>query len=439
MGFAARMAMLNVFVIGVSDGQRPLFESLPIASNCRFHRLLDGASLRNPRNIPIRELLKRARSQLDEFDQSIDAITGYWDFPVSCMVPILCAERGLASPPLDGVLRCEHKFWSRVLQREVIPEHVPRFAAVDPFENGIESRPPLPFPFWLKPIKSFNAYLGFRIDDEDKFSYALPRIRAGISALGDPFDFALEKVERPSKIRGVGGSHCIAEEIISTGRQCTAEGYVHGEDVVVFGIVDSLRVGSSSTFARYQYPSRLPAAACNEMMEISRRVIRHIGLLNSHFNIEYYWHEDSGQYWLLEINPRISQSHSQLFADVDGVANHAVSVDLALGRRPEFPHRKGPYACAAKFFLRRTRDAVVTRVPSPRRMAEIEHEVGGVKIELEVEEGTRLSDLGAQESYSYELAWIYVGGADEQELLRKHETVVGMMDIRLERVHGEAS
>ncbi len=429
-------AQKNVFVVGFDELHRDLFEALPAAAECSFHPLLSRAEQRNPEHLPVRVLLDRARRQLDAFPGSVDGIGGYWDFPTSCIVPILCSERGLPSAPLEAVLRCEHKYWSRVLQREVVPEHVPEFCAVDPFDPSAAESIPLNFPFWIKPVKSFNSYLGFYVGGPDDLEQALAHIRAGIGSLAEPFDYVLSMIELPPEIKPITGAHCIAEQIISGGRQCTVEGWGFRGEYEVYGVIDSIRYPGRSTFARYQYPSTLPAEVQERMAEISRRVMQHMGFEGSHFNIEYFWEPDTGRIWLLEINSRISQSHSELFAKVDGAANHAVLVDLALGRRPNLPHREGPFSCAAKFYERAFRDAVVRRVPDRARIEEIEARFPGAAVHVLVNPGTRLSDLIRQESYSYELAWIYMGASDEESLLADHRALVEMLDIELELVTG---
>jgi hypothetical protein len=430
------LAQKNVFVIGLDELHRDLFEALPAAAECSFHPLLGGEPP-NPLHIPPRVLLERARAELDAFPGSVDGIAGYWDFPTSCIVPILCAERGLPSAPLEAVLRCEHKYWSRVLQREVIPQHVPGFCVVDPFDSRAAESIELDFPFWIKPVKSFNSYLGFYVGGPGDLEHALASIRTGIGSLAEPFDYVLSMIELPPKIKPVTGAHCIAEQIISAGRQCTVEGWGFRGEYQVYGVIDSIRHPGRSTFARYQYPSSLPAEVQQQMAEISCRVMRHLGYDGSHFNIEYFWDPDTGRIWLLEINSRISQSHSELFAKVDGAANHAVLVDLALGRRPDLPYREGPFRCAAKFYERAFQDGVVRSVPSRERIKEIEGRFPGAAVHVRVRPGTRLSDLGRQESYSYELAWIYMGAADEENLLADHDELVEMLDIELEPVAGQ--
>ena len=430
---------LEVFIVGLDDFHLPLLEALPVARECRFHPLLTKADLRDAARISLTELLDRARRQMDAFGGSVDAVCTYWDFPASCLAPILAAERGLPTPPLDAVVRCEHKYWSRVEQQRVVPDCVPRFCAVDPFAPDAADRIDLDFPFWLKPVKSFNSYLGFRIDDRAGLMRALSRTRDEIHRIARPFDRVLERVDLPPEIADVGGSHCIAEAIISKGRQCTVEGYGFEGEIHLFGTIDSHRFAGRSTFSGYEYPSTLPEEVTRRMAEITEAVMRRIGYDGGAFNVEFFWDEEQDHLWLLEINSRVSQSHSALFASVDGQANHAVTIDLALGRTPHFPHRGGPFPRAAKFFVRTFQDGVLERVPTADEIARIEGDFPGSRIKLLLPAGVRLSDTPHQESYSYELAWVYTAGRTGEELARNFERIEERLNLHVESEARRAS
>ena len=195
--------------------------------------------------------------------------------------------------------------------------------------------------------------------------------------MGEPFDFVLSQLQLPPEVSGVGGRACLAEEA-ATGAQVTVEGYSFQGDVHVYGTVDSITCPDSSSFLRYQYPSSLPAAVTQRMAELSGRVIRQIGLDGITFNIEYFWDADHDTISLLEVNPRHSQSHAELFEQVDGVANHDHMLQLALGREPRPRHREGPYDIAAKWFVRRTTDGVARRVPTAEEVEQVEREHPGL-------------------------------------------------------------
>lgn len=418
--------MKHVFVIGLTEPDLDRLRRIPGADGLRFHSLFDHDEIRGLEAFPVDELLGEAERRLADADCDVDGIIGYWDFPVSEMIPILCRSRGIPSASLESVLRCQHKYWSRLEQRRVAPEHTPEFALVDPERES--SEPPLPYPFWLKPIRSFRSHLGFRITDRVTFDAALEEIRRELPRIGDPFDKILQRVTLPAEVAGVGGTSCIAEQIIA-GRQCTLEGYARGRTVHVYGVVDSIRFPNRSSFARYQYPSHLPRRVRRRMAEVAERFITHVGFEDAPFNMEFFYDRPRDRINLLEVNTRISHSHTDLFEKVDGVSNQEVSVDLALGIEPRPAHRRGEFRHAAKCFVRRFADGTVTRVPTPDEIRDIEQAFPGTVVHLEVEEGTRLSDLPDQDAYSYELASVFVGASNRRELLRRYREAAARLDF----------
>jgi hypothetical protein len=137
---------------------------------------------------------------------------------------------------------------------------------------------------------------------------------------------------------------------------------------------------------------------------------------------------------LLEINPRHSQSHAELFEAVDGVANHEVMVLLGLGRDPSaHRHETGRYRMAAKWLLRRFEgDAYVRRVPTADEIADVGRQVPGTTIEISVAEGQRLSDLPEQDSYSYELAHLFVRAHSEAEMKEKYNKCAELLPFEFD-------
>ncbi|RNL82477.1 ATP-grasp domain-containing protein [Halostreptopolyspora alba] len=411
----------NIFVLGLDRINLETLRDLPHLARYRFHALLDVDELVGADEIPLAELLDKAREQLRSFDGSVDAIIGYWDFPVSSMVPLLCEEFGLRSAPLDAVVRCEHKYWSRLTQAEVIDEHPP-FALVR-LDEDPSPPPDVGFPMWLKPVKSSSSELAFLVENEEQFHGAVRRISEGVDRVGAPFNFVLSHVDLPPEVAEAGGRSCLAEGA-AQGMQVTVEGYSANGTVRVYGVVDSHTYDDSPSFARYQHPTSLPDTVVDRLTSISTRVVRHTGLDSSTFNIEFFWAPETDTITLLEINPRHSQSHAVLFEMVDGIPNHQIMVDLALGRTPELPHREGPHAVAATWFLRRFTDGTVRRVPTSDEVARVEREVPGVRIKIGVREGQRLSERHGQDSYSYELGRVYVGADDEAGMRERYAACV---------------
>ncbi|WP_372614596.1 acetyl-CoA carboxylase biotin carboxylase subunit family protein [Halomonas sp.] len=429
----------NIFVVGLNDFNRERLETLRGAEGWRFHGVIAPEAVYDTEIFDIAAMLEEATAQLEAFEGSIDAIVGYMDFPVSTMLPILCERFGVRSTSLESLLKCEHKYWSRRVQREVIPGHIPAFTAFDPFDDEAMTRigeAGLYFPFFVKPIKSSGSRLGFRIDTPEDFYQAIEQLRDSIGTIADPFNTVLEHARLPPEIAAVDGHFCMAEEIIG-GWQCTVEGYVFDGEVVSYGIVDSLRYPHVLSFFHYRYPSGLPEDVQATMVELTDTIMGHIGYDNAAFNVEYFWDEVQGRIWLLEINTRISQSHCDLFEKVDGVSNQQVTIDLGLGRRPDMPHRQGEFPMAAKFFHRVFfTDAVVTRVPTDAELAELLADFPGSKIAVQVEEGQRLSTLPEQDAYSFALAHVFMGAASAEQLLTDYDRLAARLAFDFDDIQG---
>lgn len=421
--------MRNIFVLGLDEHNHEALRSLPGAEEYRFLPLLDLADLTEREHLDMPGFLAEAERQLDSFDGAVDGIIGYWDFPVSSLLPLLCEPRGLPHAPLDAIVRCEHKYWSRLEQRAVAPDAVPRFAEVD--LEGARLPEGLSYPLWLKPVKAFSSELAFRVTDDEEYRWACEQIRQGAGRVGEPFQWVMDQVRLPTEVAEAGGTAGLAEEE-ARGQQLTVEGYVHGGRPRVYGVIDSRCYPDSSSFLCYEYPSRQPEGVRQRLRALTERVITRLGLDNTAFNIEYFYEPTEDALTLLEVNPRHSQSHASLFESVDGVANHDAVLRIALGEEPRHSSGNGDHAFAAKWFLRRFEDGFVRAVPSAEDLARAERECPGLHVEIIARPGEWLSDLPGQDSYSFEIANIFVGAQDAQEAERKYQECVRTLPFDIE-------
>lgn len=415
------MSKKQIYVIGLNDFNLDKLKSVRDADSYEFHGVIDPAALTETEDFSMKDLIGTARKEL-RAAKNVDGLVIYFDFPVSTMWPILCKEFGLRAPTLESLLKCEHKYWSRVEQQKVIPQHVPGFAAFDPKGQDPLSEIPFDFPFWIKPIKSSGSRLGFRINNKTDFDMAARILADNIDSIADPFNFVLDQAKLPAKIKAIDGHYCLAEQIIG-GRQCTVEGYVFDGKPRVYGVVDSIRHKNKVSFLRYQYPSRLPVDVRRRMARIANKYVKQVGFDNSCFNVEFYWDQKNDQIWFLELNTRLAESHCDLFEKIDGRSNHEIAIDIALGRKPDYPRRQGRFKVAAKFFHRRFEDARVTRAPTAKEIKQIEALYPGTVIRPQVKRNMRLSDLPEQDSYSFAVAHIFMGAGNQKRLLRNYRKV----------------
>lgn len=426
-------AKKNIFVVGLDEFNRKYLKDVSRASEYEFHQLLTFDEVVPGPNFDIPFLLQKAQDQISRFPGSIDAIVSYWDFPAVLMMPVLRKKMDLPGPELESILRCEHKYWSRLEQKKAIPENVPKFELIDPFDEQALSKLNLPFPFWIKPVKAHSSLLGYRINNERQFYQCMQEMRVGITGFAEALNAIMKYADLPKEVSQVHGGHCIAEEIISAGKQCTLEGYVLNGNVKIYGTVDSIRGRNRSSFERYEYPTRLPKAVQEQMQELAIKVIRQTGLNQSPFNIEFFYNPKQDRIFLLEINARISKSHSPLFERVDGVANHEVMINVALGEHPSFPTSKGAFTRAAKFMPRiygRDKATIILESPEQHEVEAVAKQFPGTEIQMHVQKGMKASDSCEKETYSYQLASIFMGANSHQTLMRQYRNCLPALDIR---------
>jgi len=427
------MSKKNIFIVGLDEFNRKKLENLPQAKECNFLPALDVSDIRNVESFDMKYLIEKAIKNIESAPGGVAGVATFYDFPGTDIVPILAAHFNLPGPTLESVLKCENKYWSRLEQHKVIPDHIPQFQAFDPFnDNAFHEMNLLP-PFWIKPIKAFKSFLSYQINGELQFKEAMEEVREHIEYIGKPFKYLMENYgEIPDEIAHMPET-CIAESPIG-GFQCTLEGYSQNGTVTGYGIVDSIREQDSSSFARYQYPSILPMEIQHRMIDIARSAISETGLDNSPFNIEFFYDQTSGNIYLLEINPRISQAHTDLFEKVHGFSHHHIMTELALGRKPPVMEKKGKYNIAGHFMVRTFEEGIVLQAPSEDEINQVKDQFPDTNIKILVKEGEKLSELAAlQDSYSYEIANIFIGGRDESDMLEKYQKILEILTFRIEK------
>lgn len=429
----------NIFILGHDEHHSADLLQIHDVEQFQFHPLLHSEEVIRQDNFFIDEKLEKARKILRDFGGSIDAIVCHWDFPATSMAAILCEEFNLPAPSLEAILKCSHKFWSRLEQRKAVPENTPQFCAVDPFDDHALDKITLDFPFWIKPVKGYASLLGFRINDADDFHRALKIVRDKIRRIGDPFNTILQRIALPAEVAAVDGNHLIAEQLIH-GLEIAPEGSVQQGQFRVHGVIDMVRDKNHKSFLRYEYPSQSPHHIQERAINIAEKVLKQIGFDNGCFNMEFFWNKKTDDLWIIEINPRISQSHSYQFEKVDGISNHEVAVHVALGDQIDFQHGAGSYKHAAKFLLRHysQEDVLVTSIPGKEALAQLKTVHPDTEVYLSVHKNQQLSTLTDQDAYSFVLAEIEIAAQTTHEMIEKYRQAVALLPFEFEPVRNSS-
>ena len=350
-------------------------------------------------------------------------VVGIDDFP-ACMLAALVAETfGFPFPSFESLFLCQHKYYSRLRQRDAAPEATPNFHMVDISRPLDPARVPIAFPAFVKPVKSYLSILARRLETFQDLSRAVAEAPARLGPVATMFDALVGVSPLDRKFRDVPASALLLEEPLA-GHQVTLDGYAYQGRVVPLGVVDSVFFPRTLSFARFEYPSRLPPRIQERMGRIAERVIAGVGLDRTFFNIEFFYREADDSIRIIEINGRMASQFAPLYRMLHGVDMYAMQLDMALGKDPGGREVRAPDrtvdGVAASFVMRRFQDGVVAHIPSSEERHRFHERFPDAFVEILVQEGERLSDeLQDDESYRYALVDLCAG--DWEELYRKYE------------------
>jgi biotin carboxylase len=290
----------------------------------------------------------------------IDGVLSSSDYPGATAAAALATRMGLPGSPPAAILRAAHKYYSRIAQRDAAPDATPAFDLVDPDRLG--RGPSIGFPCFVKPVKGAFSVMARKVRTRAELGEFLGSTNA--EEFRHSYVHIFDQLVRRYTDFEHGGGYFLAEEVLH-GRQATIEGWVADDEVQILGIVDSILHPGTKSFARFDYPSALPADIQERMAEISRRVVRELGLAWTLFNIEMIYEPFRNEVKIIEINPRVCGQFADLYAKVDGTSGYEIALQLAVGERPEAPRRRaGRYRVATSFPLRVYEPVRVERVPS---------------------------------------------------------------------------
>ena len=358
----------------------------------------------------------------------VDGVFSSSDYPGATVAAAIAARLGLSGPRPERVIAASHKYYSRIAQRRAAPEAVPRFGLVDP--GPPDGPPPLPFPFFLKPVKGSFSVLARRIENAEALraflaSEAVAEFTTGYMAIFNRLVAGLTHFE-------VDGRFFLAEELLP-GELVTVEGFACDGEVEILGVVDSTLDPATGSFLRFDYPSALPEAVQARMADLARRVVRELRLERTLFNVEMVFDCERERVSILEVNPRMCGQFADLYRKVDGTSGYEVALALALGERPRVRRGAGRYAAAASFPLRVFAPSRVLAAPGAQAVAAAEALHPETLVWSECAAGQELADFEVDEDgASHRYAVVNLGGASRDDLAVRLEAVRRRLGYALE-------
>lgn len=347
----------------------------------------------------------------------IDGVISSSDYPGAVLAAALATELGLAGPRPESVITAGHKYYSRIAQRAAAPDAVPEFALIDLRARDVA--PPLALPCFAKPVKGAFSRFARRIDTPQQlrdFAHS-----ASLREFGANYLAIFNRAVAAWTDHAIDGRALIVESVLR-GELVTVEGFVCAGAVEVLGIVDST-LHPNGSFARFDYPSRLPAPVCERMAAIARRVIAALGLDWTLWNIEMMYDAAADRVSIVEVNPRICGQFADLYQKVDGTNSYEIALALCTGARPVFEPGCGRFAAAASFPLRVFEPSEVLAAPDDSETAAAEALFPETLVWRECTKGAELADFAGEDGASQRYAVINLGGSDRADLARRCRAV----------------
>jgi hypothetical protein len=349
---------------------------------------------------------------------------------VGAAIAAAVAKRlGLPGADPAQIVAAQHKYFSRVRQKAVVPEAVPDFALVPLLPGQVADRT-LPYPFFVKPCKGTFSLFAAKVDDEAALRRHLDfkfYERFLLRRVTGPFNDLVRTLTDLDR----DANWFIGEELIQ-GVQVTLDGFAAEGEVEIMGVVDSVMFPGTSTFERFDYPSRMLSREVQERMaEIARKMVRGLGIAHGQFNIEMFYDQATDAIKVIEINPRLSYQFADLYENVDGANTYDVLLDLTLGRRPKFRRGTGRYKFAASFVLRTFQGKRFAAVPAPSDVEAFARQYDDSRLRIYGRKGKSLaSEMRAMGSYRYGI--VNVGATSLLDLFAIYNDALEKLPFRFE-------
>jgi hypothetical protein len=232
----------------------------------------------------------------------------------------------------------------------------------------------------------------------------------------------------------VGPENMLGESLMD-GVQINVDGWMDNGRVGFFGIVDAVMYPGTQAFARFEYPSRLPASAQEDAYALAERAMRALGFDHGAFNIELYWQPATSRLRVIEVNPRLAAQFGDLYHKVDGTHPYMVLTDLSIGRAPSYTRGKGQFAAATSFVFREF-DGAMKIEPSRAQIRWLGERYPDAALQTFIKHGnSRWRETKWLGSYRY--AIVNLGGSSREDLEQRFANVCRNVSFERQTVRFE--
>jgi hypothetical protein len=366
---------------------------------------------------------------VEKYRGAIDGVVSNDDHWGALLAALVAKTLGLPGLDPQVLVTCQHKALFRQAERALFPDASPWFDVIEP-GNATQKIATLPYPVFIKPVKSSFSVLAQHIDSEARMRRA---IQFG----------AYERLSQTVALRSVGKLHrhvmgqsfqlpdirsFIAETPLN-GCQVNIDGFVQHGEITLLGVIDAVMYPGTHAFQRFEYPSQLPKAALDVLYQNTTALLKGLGYCHGFFNLEAFIEPtetpNTFRVRVIEVNPRMARQLTTLYQSVKGFdCWHAL---LSLACNLPVQHSEGGSMHCAASFVRRSFDGTLPTAPSPAQIAAVYQRFPKARLHLYMTPRGfgKVRELKWVGSYRY--AVTNLAAASRQELFQDYEEIVNAL------------
>jgi biotin carboxylase len=413
--------MKKILILFAKDWDQIALQAQQYSSQYQFFfegfdlfRFPDNARLLSFNALRYIAKLERKYSAMD-----LDGIVSNHEQFGALIAAVLAKRLGLPGNEPLAIIACQHKYYGRLIQQQIVPDAVPSFSYIPyPFDPKLPVQ--LDYPFFIKPIKATYSVLARQINNADELKQHL--------TFNLFEEFLIRKLVKPfadilplfTPI-DVDANGLLAEEVMH-GEQLNIDGYCIYGEVHFLGVIDEIMYPETQAFMRFEYPSQLSDAIQNRAKEITKKVLEGLNYQHGFFNIEFVYDQKVDQLKIIEINPRMASQLANLYERVDGCQPYGMLFSLAVGEVPKLVHGEGRFRSAASFIFRRFQKPLKQRIPSKAELVHALAPYPDAKMMLYYKKGSSL-DREIRWLGSYRYAVLNLGGLSRGDLFNRFNQV----------------
>jgi ATP-grasp domain len=415
------MQMKKILILFAKDWDQIALQAQQYSSQYQF--FFEGFDLfrfpDNARLLSFNALRYIAKLERKYRAKGLDGIVSNHEQFGTLIAAVLAKRLGLPGNDPLAIIACQHKYYGRLIQQQIVPDAVPSFSYISyPFDPKLPVQ--LDYPFFIKPIKATYSVLARQINNADELKQHL--------TFNFFEEFLIRKLVKPfadilplfTPI-SVDANGLLAEEVMH-GKQLNIDGYCIDGEVHFLGVIDEIMYPETQSFMRFEYPSQLSNMIQNRAKEIAKKVLEGLNYQHGFFNIEFVYDQKFDQLKIIEINPRMASQLANLYERVDGCQPYSILFSLAVGEVPKLFHGKGQFRSAASFIFRRFQKPLKQRIPSRAELAHALASYPDAKMMLYYKKGTSL-DREMRWLGSYRYAVLNLGGLSRSDLFDRFNQV----------------